>query len=612
MAYGAKGKLWNVGGWLRLAAVVASLGGAWAASCSAGDAQPAAARKAAASARRSPAAANPVSLPAAAALVQEQLAAGEFGPARDQALATPDLAKRTQLLQKVAAAQQAAGDFPGADATAGYIPTPEERSRTRGETLRNLGLNGGMSGANFGPLMNLIQETVQPDTWSDTGGPGSIQQYQQGVYVDPNGMLHNLTRAEQTGELTALGRRAREADLNQDMARSAKLRLVSLPRLERAVAERVRAGQPVLETMQRLAGLTRITHVFLYPENGEIVIGGPAEGWLYDDNGAPVGRESRRPMMQLDDFVVVLRTFAPGGEKVFGCSINPRDENLKKVKDFVDVSNSAGPLRPGALGGWLKKLHNLLGLQDVVVFGVPADTRVSQVLVAADYRMKLIGVGKLDGGRDIPSYFDLLKLAGQTSAGAPIDALRWWMTMKYDSILHSPDRDSFELKGSSVQVLSENQFVNSRGQHIPTGQAEPVNRLFAQNFTKHYAELAQRDPIFADVQNIFDLGMVAALCRQEHLHERAKWELGVFAPGGDYRVAEVLAPRTVDSVINHRVYGGRDIVVQVAGGVRADVLTAARDSSLAHEDATLGEVSRRSSQPRPQLPAGRWWWDAAE
>src|SRR5690606_28508644 len=104
-----------------------------------------------------------------------------------------------------------------------------------------------------------------------------------GVRVDPNGLLQLLTREERTERLKALGIEARVADLNEDMARPSDLRLVSLTRLEREVARRIAAGQPVVETMQNLAGLSRVEYVFVYPEQNEIVIGGPAEGWRYDE-----------------------------------------------------------------------------------------------------------------------------------------------------------------------------------------------------------------------------------------------------------------------------------------------------------------------------------------
>ena len=545
-------------------------------------------------------------------LLAARLDAGEYGPAVDAAGAIDDLAQRVGYLKEIVSAQRDAGELQGAEATASRIPIREERAAVRGEVVRDRGVKGGGGvQADFTSLMNLISTTVQPDSWEDLSGPGSMMPYRTGVYVDPNGLMRQLAKEEKTGTLESLGRRARAADLNDDMARASGLRLVSLKRLERAVGERIESGRPVLETMRQLAGLTQIKHIFVYPEDHEIVIAGPAEGWKYDDSGRPVGRESGRPLLQLDDFVVVFRTFAPGGQAEFGCSINTRDANMKSLMEFVEESSKT-PLRPGqtAKDKWIHELQSRLGLQDVVVTGVPSNTRVAQVLVEADYRMKLIGVAKLDAGKKIPNYFDLLKASGQIRGGS-LDVLRWWLTMKYSAIVHNPDRSFFEIQGASVMAQSENQFLNSQGQHLPTGKSEPVNRQFVENFTRHYSELAQRDPVFADLRNIFDMALVAALCRQEHLHQRANWELGAFAPGGDYHPAVVQAPTVVESVLNHRAYnGGRDIVVQVAGGVQADIAGIARDQSIAKEDAGLDEVAKRGKNPA--LPEGRWWWDARE
>lgn len=49
----------------------------------------------------------------------------------------------------------------------------------------------------------------------------------------------------------------------------------------------------------------------------------------------------------------------------------------------------------------------------MIVWGVPADSRVARVIVEADYRMKLVGINKLDVGKDVPGYFDLLPVSQQ-------------------------------------------------------------------------------------------------------------------------------------------------------------------------------------------------------
>lgn len=543
------------------------------------------------------------------AKVKAQLAAGEFGPAFETAMSAETAREKTRLLQMIAEAQTKAGEFDGALAAIRRIPDPERRRQAREERAQKQSLAGG-SGADFDSLMELIRNsTAPPAEWQETDGlGGSMREYETGVRVDPNGMLHRLTRAEQTKRLEALGIRARKADLNDDMAQPSRLRLVSLTRLEDAVAERLANGKSATTSMKHLAGLSRIRHVFVYPEEGEIVIGGPAEGWEYNEQGLPVGVDSGRPTLQLDDLVTVFRTFAPEGMGMFNCLIVPRREGLRRAKEYAGMFTRRRGLTPGSVKHFTEQLEKKLGPQDVRINGVPLDSRVARVILEADYRMKMIGIGKMDGGPEIPSYFDLARHDSQSSAGA-LDALRWWLTMKYDAVLHSEDRDVFEIRGSSVLCRSENEKITAEGERIHTGQASLANRLFAQHFTEHYEQLARNDLIFADLQNIFDLALVAALVQHERLDRRVGWDRGVFAASGTYRPESFPLPKTVHSVANYRVYGGREIVVQVAGGVRADLLSVVRND---HVYRTVERLKNLADKGRASdLPEDRWWWDAA-
>ena len=400
--------------------------------------------------------------------------------------------------------------------------------------------------------------------------------------------------------------RARKADLNEEISRKSQLRMVSLTRLEQAVARRIEQGLPVAESMSQLAGLYQVKYVFVYPDANEIVLAGPADGWQHNAQGQAVSVAEGRPTLLLEDLVTVLRTFARG-EGSFGCSINTRDEGVKALKQFVEET-SGQQIDSSMTRKWISELQKRLGRQDVVVWGVPGDSRVARVIVEADYRMKLIGIDKLDAGKSIPSYFDLLPMSQQKNP-PPMDALRWWLSMQFDGILHSADKTVFEIQGSSVLCQSENQLLTAEGKHLPTGHAEATNRQFAENFTKNYGQLANKDLVFADVQNVFDLALCSALIKQEHLDAKTGWDMGVFAPNGEYSPATYPVPREIESVVNHRVYRGRHIVVQVAGGVSADVMSVARNPKLnkaAPELENVGNAARA-----PQLPVGRWWWDAA-
>ena len=62
------------------------------------------------------------------------------------------------------------------------------------------------------------------------------------------------------------------------------------------------------------------------------------------------------------------------------------------------------------------------------------------------------------------------------------------------------------------------------------------------------------------------------------------------------------------SSVNHKVYNQRNIVVQVAGGVKGDFLRVANNPELQAENAALENVEQAAAAP--SLPAGRWWWDA--
>lgn len=477
--------------------------------------------------------------------------------------------------------------------------------REGGEDATDRAATAGGGSADFGPIIDLIQSQTGGDTWQDIGGgDGQITPFDSGIRVDPRGVISKVSSQELAGQLEQLAAAARTVDVGADMAAPAEMRVVSLTRLEAAVSELLAEGTSVPKEMRSLAGLTAVDHVFVYPESGEIVIAGPAEGWEIRGDGRTVATQSGRPTLQLDDLVTVLRTFGPGGEGVFGCSIDPRRENVAELQKFVAQSQAGGSLRPAAVRRWVQQIDETLGKADVRVYGVPATSRVAHILVDADYRMKLIGLDELEGGPDVPGYFELLAQNRQFITGG-LDALRWWMTMNYSAVRHDAGKTAFELVGEGVLCQSENQHLTAEGERVPTGTAEPLNREFAANFTAHYAQLCQRETVFADLEAVLDLALAAALIEHEGLDEAAGWDRGCFAADGAYRPAQYVAPATADAVVAHRVYNGRDIVVQAAGGVDADVMRVVTDGSMRDVDESVADEAAEAA-----ATGDRWWWNA--
>ncbi len=547
--------------------------------------------------------------------VRAHLAAGEFGPAVELAIAGP-VEGRDTLLAEIAAAQHAAGAGQAALRTLSQLTVTRESGRTDRTGARTDGSLAGGSMADFQPLIDLIISTTggteNGGGWEEIDGAGgSLEEYESGVRVDPLGKMAALTVRERADRLAALGLAARAATLNDDLAAPSALRLVSLRGLEQEVAARLADGRALPGSMRHLAGLTQVQYVLLVEPHGDrpgdILLGGPAAGWGADGAGRVITADGQ-PVLHLDDLVTVLRTFSDTGSGIFQCLIVPRQDGLKAVKEYAEASQAAGPLAGrSATRRFVAGLGAALGEQDVVYNGVPADSRVARVIAEADYRMKLIGIDKAQGA-GIQSYFDLLGASGDTS-GVPMKALRWWLTTDFDAVLHSENRDVFEFVGSRVLCKSEDEFIKDDGERVHTGQSSPVNSQFAAGFTAKFDALAAEDPVFAELRNVFDLSLAAALISAENLDERAGWTAGAFASERLYPTRTGAEIATVDTAVNHRVYRGGEVVVQVAGGVRGDLTRVLADSEVFKTGVRLQNKFNDGQLTRPD---GRWWWDAAE
>ncbi|HZZ28772.1 MAG TPA: DUF1598 domain-containing protein [Pirellulales bacterium] len=546
--------------------------------------------------------------PSDSSLLTQQLQTGEFAPALEAARVAGSASDRMRMLSAIAVAQASAGDHQAALQTTSQMDDDGSLSDTlsaiKAQPLTPAGRFGGNQ-ADFDQLIDLITSTVAPASWSEMGGPGSIMGYPAGVYIDPHGVLRPLVKVDRSVGLAEL-RQASLHSASSDMQQSSALRKVSLVRLERQVELLAAQGRRPTEEIQAMAGLQRIRYVLVYPEQGDIVLAGPAGPWQTDREGRMVGKESGRPVLQLDDFVVILRRMMSAAQAPLGCNITPTDASLGEVKSFVSESNKT-PLKPGQRDEWLKRLREKLGQQKIEVYGIDPRTRVGLVLVEADYRMKLVGMGLEEGVYGVPSYLDMIELApGQSPP--PMDVLRWWFTLNYDALAATPQHDAFELRGQGVQVLSENEMLTAAGQQIHTGNSDALNQQFARNFTKHFADLAVKYPIYAELQNMCDLALVCALVRSENLPDKVRWHMLYFGDVQHYQVPLAVAPKAVDTVINHRIFNKTTIIVGISGGVRIDPKAQVKDATFKTDNYVLPSLRLHDAPKKDDGPL-RWWWD---
>ncbi len=459
------------------------------------------------------------------------------------------------------------------------------------------GGQGAAANADFDSLIDLIVSTVEHDSWMENGtGEGEIQPFPNGVWADA---VAAATVAATAAAAAPEYRGPEASAAPADPARPSPRRFVSLPRLEAELIRRQAAGEPLDEAMLALAGLERIDYVLVDEASRDLVLVGPAGAWEANEEAQMVSAQTGRPIVRLDDLLAMWRHGATD-PKPFGCSINPRQAGLQRVQEYVAAS-SAEPLEPGERPRWVAGLRDSLGKQDTEFFGVDADSRVARVLLAADYHMKLIGMGLVDGVEGVESYLDSVEVDADGNV-PPMTVLRWWFAMQPAAIASDAARTAFTMPHGVVSVLSENELLAARGQRVHTGKSEELNRRFAASFTQSFEQIAEKYPLYRELEQLFELSLAVELIRREGLAERAGWLPTVFSTEALLRLPKAHVPSELESVINHRVVRRRHIVAGVSGGVWVDAVKSLR---VAGEE--VGDSAPRI-EGRPHAP-GVWWWD---
>jgi hypothetical protein len=432
-----------------------------------------------------------------------------------------------------------------------------------------------------------------------------------GVVVDANGVLRTEMFPDVTGQLARqriAAARAVLAATNPNVVKPSPLRKISLNRLEAAFKQRQDTGLPVSEEMKYLAGLTRLQFVFYYPDTKDIVIAGPAEGWMPDQAGRVRGLNSLRPVIELDDLVTALRAFPPQGKLTsqISCSIDPTQEGLAKMQQFLrDVgSRFSAENAQGDAQYIISGLKENLGPQQIHIKGVPADTHFAQVLVEADYRMKLIGIGlEHPPIRQLISWVDRVNPVAVNRNALQ----RWFFVPEYECVRETADDCAMELQGNGVKLVNADEVVAPDGTRAPSTTIDGASRAFTEGFTKKYAELAAVSPVYAQLRNCIDLAVAAAFIQAKNYYGKSGWNMPLLGEEGVYHVETLVAPQQVDCIVNG-LWRGHTLMTPIGGGVNIQPRKALAPDNLLHDDD--GKVGQAHDQvDLKSLKPDQWWWD---
>lgn len=433
-----------------------------------------------------------------------------------------------------------------------------------------------------------VPHTVQAQNTNNTGG----------IIVDANGVLKNQTIADPTGRLNRQRAAEAVATLNQDVAQRSDLRKVSLRRLQAEIKRVRESGGSVPNDLRYLAGLTSITHVFCYPESGDIVIAGPAEGYFEDVNGHVRGVNTGEATLRVEDLLAALRAFPANGQSagLVGCSIDPTAEGLARMQQYVARVQAQGAQAATIAQG----VQNSLGLQTVRVDGVAPETHMARVLVEADYRMKLMGLG-LERVKGVTAYVDKIR-GGSSNA-----ITRWFFAPNYDCVRVSSDDLSMSLEGSAVHLLTESEVMDAAGNREVTQRGNTASIAFCRSFTRNYDKVATQVPVFGELANVMDLTIAAAFIQSRDYYGLTGLDLGMLCDEQQVPIETYEPIKQTESVVTAVIRGGQ-LITPVSGGVSIHARRAVDDSSVkVDETGKTGEL--RNQIVVENLEANQWWWD---
>jgi len=245
-----------------------------------------------------------------------------------------------------------------------------------------------------------------------------------------------------------------------------------------------------------------------------------------------------------------------------------------------------------------------LGLEKVTIKGVPANTHFAQILVEADYRMKLIGIGlETPPIKQLVSYIERAKPSSVSKNALE----RWFFVPDYECLRVTEDDAALELIGDGVKLVNADEVVAADGSRAKSGTIDAASRDFTQNFTKKYPELAAVSPVYSQLRNCIDLAMLAAFMQQKDYYAKAGWEMPLFGSETAYPVRTLSAPQQVETAVAS-VWKGNHLMTPIGGGVEIRATKAlARENAQGDSEGKV--AAERDKVDLKGLAKDQWWWD---
>jgi hypothetical protein len=414
-----------------------------------------------------------------------------------------------------------------------------------------------------------------PEAMAGQIGGGLSRNAVGGVKIDANGVL--TTNPATLNKRVAEIRRKAFNKAPAGLDKSIPLRKISLRRVQEALLKHYKQvpAQPLADELRFLGGLQRVKYVLVYPEDNDIVLVGPGEGWKVADDGIVVGKTTGQPVLLLDDLLVALRTAKPARGQALTCSIDPTPEGRRSFAAFFSKQRT---INDRVIAG----AEKAMGPQVVTLTGVPQNSHFARVMVTADFQMKRLAMGfDKPPVRGMPEYLSLIK-GGKVKNAMP----RWWMSTNYKSMLRDKEGLTWQLRGQGVKVLSTD--------------GAPAKK-WAENMTANYDALAEKMPVFAQLRNCMDLAVVGALIFKEDLTGKAGLRLDYLLNERELMYVESFNPPKQIATHVRAVKRSRGWLINASGGVEIMPWSVVAQSEV---DSSISSVQKKAAN---REKVSTWW-----
>lgn len=345
---------------------------------------------------------------------------------------------------------------------------------------------------------------------------------------------------------------------------------ISLRELSERVTAAIREGRELTEEERHPGGMAAIEGCVRDREApGDFIVFGR--------------KRPEQPALGLDVLLVGLRNVW-GQEQYPYCSLDPTPEGMRRMRQLELDTNEPETM--------VARIEAAIGEQQIVVGGVPRDSRYAKVMIAADYHMKQVSQGRTKVA-GVESALDLaLKAAVDKPEAAPptLSISRFWFHIGEGAPQYEEAEDIIRLSNCAVGLLTQAQLDSVDGHLQDVARDEPQAKAFAAAMTKAFPNLAQTVPEYGELEMLYRLRALLLGMRFRHWASAGSLDLETYLAECEVRVDKPM-PAALPGLANAREWQRRTttaegyteirLVQMVCGGVDQDMVVKERSFSRA-------------------------------